>query len=90
MWKYVTHDTEFKSIAIIKLYQLLISKFQAYPSPNLVMYVHSCHFFLYKLQMPHGGAIDINFIQKAYHGVHKMWTNTVYHLFYVKNIYCCR
>lgn len=39
MWKYVTHDTEFKSIAIIKLYQLLISKFQAYPSPNLVMYV---------------------------------------------------
>ena len=39
MWKYVTHDTEFKSIAIIKLYQLLISKFQAYSSPNLVMYV---------------------------------------------------
>lgn len=39
MWKYVTHDTKFKSIAIIKLYRLLISKFQAYPSPNLVMYV---------------------------------------------------
>ena len=39
MLQYVTHDTEFKSIAIIKLYQLLISKFQAYPSSNLVMYV---------------------------------------------------
>ena len=25
--------------------------------------------------MPHGGAIDINFIQKAYHGVHKIDVN---------------